>query len=179
MCIICGHQGTRQGSMSGILWDFPYRSARCAGTPQKRDTRLQNEIGMNFVNDFPPPRTCFCFFWGTWKSKPATNLGSTQLWTLCPPSVRGVFEIDSSSLLGCFSDQNEFQVTSSFLAAKTWVKCSSVTDLELPCPGKNCFGSTQDINCTEFIARSSLCSSGAATGLCSALSGNDHHTKDS
>ena len=37
---------------------FPYWSARCPETPQKRDTRLKNEIGMNFSNQFPPTFTC-------------------------------------------------------------------------------------------------------------------------
>ena len=29
----------------------------CPKTPQKRDTRLKNEIGMNFGKKFPPPLT--------------------------------------------------------------------------------------------------------------------------
>ena len=50
-------QGTRQGSIP-VYWDFPFWSARCPETPQKRQTHLKNEIGMNFGNKFPPPLTC-------------------------------------------------------------------------------------------------------------------------
>ena len=34
---------------------FPCWSTRCLKTPQKQDTRLKNEIGMNLGNTFLPP----------------------------------------------------------------------------------------------------------------------------
>ena len=34
---------------------FSCWSSRCPETPQKWDTRLRNEIGINFGNEFPPP----------------------------------------------------------------------------------------------------------------------------
>ena len=46
---IRGHKGTRQVSIS-VHTRISYRSARCHETPQKRDMRLENEIGMHFGN---------------------------------------------------------------------------------------------------------------------------------
>ena len=67
MCIIWGHWGTRQ---AGIHWDFPYWSTRCPETPQKRDTRPKDEIGMNFGSKFLPPLT--------WRNSPTFQV---FLWT--------------------------------------------------------------------------------------------------
>ena len=47
---------------------------------------------------------------GTGKGKPVGNLGSTLPETCPQPSVRGVFEIDSSSLLEFFSDESSIAV---------------------------------------------------------------------
>ena len=49
----------KHGPENGTPQDFPYWSARCPETPQKRDTCLKNEISMNFGNKFPPPLICY------------------------------------------------------------------------------------------------------------------------
>ena len=64
ICIIWGHQGTRQDSMPVCTRiGFPCWRAGCPDTPQKWDTRVKkNEIGMNIGSHSPPPLTR-CDMW--------------------------------------------------------------------------------------------------------------------
>ena len=71
-CIIWDHQWiqdrvARQDTRTG----FPYWSARCPWTPQKRDTRLKNEIGMNFGHTIS---ACHSYVQGLFLRVPRSSL---------------------------------------------------------------------------------------------------------
>ena len=71
-------------------------SGVCSGVPEENSGKIAGKIFLN------REMLQILGFRGTGKGKPAGNLGSTLPGTLSPPSGRGFFEIDSSSLLEFF-----------------------------------------------------------------------------
>ena len=70
-----------------------------SAVPEERS----REIAGKLLEKFPEARNALnSRISGTGKGKPAANLGSTVPGTLSQPSVQGVFEIDSYSLLELF-----------------------------------------------------------------------------